>query len=173
MIFWILLGIVGAVTLFTLFSHWFGPSGDFVGAIGYSILAAIIATVAAVIILFFGFATWMLADPTVKSTHEYSLSALSTNSEIAGRSYFLSGGYVGEKRTLNYIREEGDGGFVLKSVDADYAVVYQDSDTPTVTISYFEQANPWLAPWSFDRGWTAEFHVPEGSILSDYTVTNE
>src|SRR5688572_14706675 len=49
--------------------------------------------------------------PPVKTWQEsanYNLAAIATDSEIAGRSYFLGGGYINEHRVLNYIQENGE-----------------------------------------------------------------
>lgn len=106
---------------------------------------------------------------TVESKRD--LVSIGSDSNLTGQAYFLGGGYLKEERVLHYAA--GDGGeFTLETVRADSSTIRQQAGKPTVTLMYHTARNPWLAPFPLNGYRTAEFHVPEGSILSDYSITN-
>lgn len=170
MIFWILLGIA-IVAVIASFAY--GVQEDL--GIGFGFLNAFLATLIAALVgglLMLLLSIWFGPSYQFQGEKEHGLVALQTSSSIEGRSYFLGSGYINGKRTLNYITDDG-GAFRVESADADDSVIYQDSDSPTVTVHEWDLVNPWFAPWSFGHRHTYTFHVPEGSILSDYTVNND
>jgi hypothetical protein len=173
MIFWILLiapALLGIRYLITRWGEYYRYRDLWVlGGIGTLFGWGIVAA----LIFFFGFATWMFPAKHEFKTETFDLAALSISSEIEGRTYFLGGGYIGEDRTLNYIRQDTSGGYLVRSVKTDDAIVYQGSDKATVTMHFYEQINPWLAPWSWTNDVVYDFNVPDGSILSDYTISNK
>jgi hypothetical protein len=169
MIFWILLGltIAAAITVFILrrLDGW-DDLGDSI------FLTALTALGGALIglILMLVLSIWFGPVFQFKGEADHQLVALKTSNSVEGR-FFLGSGYVNGQRTLNYITDD-DGAFRIESADAAQSVVYQDSDEPTVTVHEWNLENPWFAPWSFGHWHTYTFHVPEGSILSDYTIDN-
>lgn len=111
-------------------------------------------------------------------TRTSHLQALDTGSSVEGQSYFLGGAYVEGKRVLNYIVEKKDENgktySAVKQVNADKARIYQDAvDGSTVTIKTPHRENGWFIPGPIDGDSTYEFHVPKGSVLDSYKVTNK
>jgi hypothetical protein len=105
------------------------------------------------------------------------LKALATSSKISG-SFFLGSGYVEGKRTLNYITADGDRNYIRQQ-DASASVVIEDITTGQPHMLALEQCydSGWIMPWKMckdiNEGVAYEFHVPAGSVLSDYTVDNK
>jgi len=169
MIFWILLALVIIATVWAFIwglNDWAGGIGmGFLCAFGAAVLGAVIGGLLMLLL-----AIWFGPTAQFKGDSEHHLVALQTSSSVEGR-FFLGSGYINGERTLNYITDD-DGAFRIQSADADASIVYQDSENPTVTVFEFSFENPWFAPWSFGTTYTYEFHVPEGSILSDYTIDN-
>lgn len=103
----------------------------------------------------------------------HSLSALGNGSETSG-SFFLGSGVIDDEQVFQYLRKAEDGGVTLHTVEADRAVVYEDSGTEayaTVRTPYFY--DPVWAPWKLDSREDPEiqFHVPEGSINNEYRIS--
>jgi hypothetical protein len=169
MIFWILLGLSAAAVIIT-FIWWLREEGIGVAFLT-AFLAALISSVVSVVLMLV-LSIWFGPSYQFKGSNDHELVALQTDSSLQGRSYFLSGGYINDVRVLNYITEDG-GAYQLGEAVAANSLIYQDSTDATVTINEWDMENPWFAPWSFGHTRSYEFHVPAGSILSDYTVTND
>jgi hypothetical protein len=170
-IFIILVCLAGIITLgVAVVAFW---NGDVEDAVISGLLALIGSLVGGVVIFIGGFVWWMIPDLEETDQTTYSLAALGTGDQLEGRAYFLGGGYIGDQRVLNYVREtDPAGGFQVKSIPADRAVIFESDGAPTVTIHDYEARNPWLAPWSWDATYLATFEVPEGSVLNDYSISN-
>lgn len=112
-----------------------------------------------------------MGTPYIESSTSYTLTALQTSSQSSGR-YFLGTGSNGSSRTLNYILND-NGAYTVDSVNANRARIFQDSTEPTLFINEVKSRNTVLVPWSFGSFEYYEFHIPEDSILSDYTIDNE
>ena len=168
MIFWILLGlaVVAVVSVYIYAGINEGFGWAFAPA---AATAAIAAFVGGLLMLLLSI--WFGPSSQYRGEADHKLAALQTADTVNGR-FFLGSGYVNGNRTLNYITDD-DGAFRIESAAARNSVVYQDADSPTVTVHEWYLENPWFAPWSFSHWHTFTFHVPEGSILSDYTITNE
>jgi hypothetical protein len=175
MIFWILLALSILVAVVVWRVNYL--DGAEIGeATAFSACGLILAATASAIIFFAGFSWWIYFPAEIKSENTYSLQAIDAGDSIHGRSYFLGGGYIDGNRVVNYIRDNGSGGYLVKSVDGDDAVIYQDtksgSSDATVIIREYDYINPWVLPWPIGDTFTAEFHVPYGSIIEDYQIEN-
>lgn len=105
-------------------------------------------------------------------SNQYQLRSVGADSKTEGR-FFLISGYVDEERVLNYIREDGQGGNVLRTAEADNAVVYEDStDGATVSVHEWGVQNEFFIPGPVEIARSWEFRIPAGSITEDYTITN-
>jgi hypothetical protein len=104
------------------------------------------------------------------------LKALATGSKVTGRFYLGSGSIEG-KRTVNYITADGDRNYIRQQ-DASASVVIEDITTGQPHMIALQKCyeSPWIMPWKMckdiNEGIAFEFHVPAGSVLSDYTVDN-
>lgn len=164
MIFWILI-VLAVVIVGGTFIWWWIEEGLI--AIAFALLAAIGS-----LLVGGGLLALALLIPGDKMTEEtFDLRAISSSSTVQGR-FYLGSGYVDGKRTLNYIAQE-DGYSRLGQGIASASRVYEDTEEPTVTEYTFWYSNGWVIPWEFVTGWSWDFHVPRGSILENYTITNE
>lgn len=107
-------------------------------------------------------------------TRTYALSSLKTGAEQES-SYtagiFVAVGYSGENRVISYVRDSGDGGFVVKQVDADDAVIYEREGTPSIEVHTWEKTLDWVAGDDpADTKETFTFVVPEGSVVNTFEV---
>lgn len=161
MVFWILLGILAAITIGAIIygvadEGWlWGFANGFIGFFtGGLVLGGV-------------FLLFLLVPSYETGRNTYELRAIATDSTTSGR-FFLGTGYVSGQRTLNFVVRHEDANYV-NQVYAYKSVIFENEGEPEVT--YIDYGNPWIAPWRLDQKY--EFVVPEGSILSDYTITNE
>lgn len=106
-----------------------------------------------------------------QETQTVDLRAVGTSSAIEGRSYFLTGGYVKEQRVLNFIYQE-DGYSVMSQAKASKSRIFEGDDKPHVDIEYTVHENWWITPFKFYLDTKYDFHIPAGSVVEEYSVTN-
>lgn len=113
----------------------------------------------------------------ITAENTYKLKAVDTSSSIEGQSYFLSGGYINQQRTLNFIYETEDDGEKYAQVADALAInsrIYEDSTNPTVTIYTWTYSNKWIVPWgNWSHNNSYSFHVPAGSVIDNTEITNK
>lgn len=95
------------------------------------------------------------------------LAALQDGSSTSG-SFFLGSGSFNEEPSFFYYQKSGNE-YHLEHVDADYAVVEETSGTPHVEYQKEVGNKPfWAMPVSgYDH---VKFYVPQGSVISNYTL---
>ena len=168
MLFWILIGLTIAVVLVT---GAFGVlKNGAVEGVFNGFLNGMIGTVLTLVAVF-AFSVSGAQSWNETSFTEQKLAALQTSASIEGQ-FFLGSGSVGDKRVLNYISND-DGAFRVGSVDASRAVIYEDSNSATMKVVRYEGRNDFLAPFPLSRKTETEFHVPQGSIMSDFSINNK
>jgi hypothetical protein len=164
MLFWILLTITVLIVVGTVLADDWTPFAS-------GFLALVVCSVV-------GFLALMVCWGTIGANHDlvrtttYQLRALGTSTGIEGRSYFLGGGYIKDKRVLNYITDES-GAIRVQQSDAGASTIYENSTAPTVIVRHYDHNNGWLVPWPGGSDDTYEFRIPAGSVMSDYTVNNK
>jgi hypothetical protein len=166
MIFWVLVALVIVITAYCTWAAGYDMH------VAGGILALLISS-------FVACAIWVICSVTMPKSADlvaertYQLRALGNDSAIHGRSYFLGGGYIGEKRVLNYISQREGGAIKVERADAADSTIYEDAKTALVTVRHFDFNNGWVQTWPLGDGDTYEFHIPSGSVLNDYTVDNK
>lgn len=169
MVFWILLGLTVAIALFFFLA--IASEGAWGAAIG---MFFVVVAVGVIVLLVYSAFASMGSYNTGQTEKTYKLAAIDTGGTTEGHSYFLGRGYIQDHRTLDYIKRE-DGGFSTVSQEwAEDSRIFEDETDNPVVIEYrFTFGNPWLLPW--ETGWStsADFHIPPGSIVEDYSVTNK
>lgn len=182
MIFWITWGIAAAIVVVLLvlatvnavknrgrsFYSYNYTYPDFGDAAFASFITLVVAAVVSILLLPVTalFSHSMGEQRTV--TRE--LRAISTATSTDGRFYFLGGGYIKDRRVLNYIVKQ-DGYSSLDYEFASDARIYEDTEEPTVTQYYQYYGNEWITPWPLGHTYSVDFHIPEGSVLEDFSVT--
>lgn len=171
MIFWILVGIAAVITI-AVIVYCIMDDGV-LWALGMGLCTALISAAALGIIG--GLAGSAVAYATGwddSDTERSELRALSASSSIEGRFYFLGGGYIDGKRVLNYIVQQ-NGYSTLEQADASDSRIYEDEQAaPYVESTYTTRWNTWIVPWPVAGGEQHNFHIPEDSILENYTIDN-
>jgi len=169
MIFWILLVIASLITIASLVIGFF--EDGVLWGLGTGLLAAVIsAFVGALIFIAFCFLP-LSAD--LVSDNTYKLKALGNSNAIEGRSYFLGGGYVKDKRVLNFISQRDGGGIRVEQAEAEHSTVFEGSQEATVQARHFDYNNGWVAPWPLGSGTEYTFRIPADSVLESYTLDNK
>lgn len=166
MIFWTLIVLAALAIIITFIDNTWYEDWTF------GILGAIIAVVISAVVGGGLFALAQLIPGDKRTEERFDLRAIGSSSTVQGRSYFLGSGYIEGRRTLNYIAQE-DGYSRLGQGIASASRVYEDTDEPTVTEYTYWYSNPWVMPWEYERAHAWDFHVPSGSILENYEITNE
>jgi hypothetical protein len=141
--------------------------------LGLGLLSGLLAAFIGGIVMLIPMFLWLHQVPNGQETH--SLQALKSNTQVEGQ-FYLTGGYVDSDRVLNYIVQKHDqtGTYSeLETAKAEDSRVYQDSQVATITIHHTKDVNGWVIPFSIPDGDKYDFHVPEGSIQSDYKVGND
>lgn len=139
------------------------------------ILAAWFATIVFVIpLIFAGIMNIAISDFQIKSEESTDLIALKTDSATNGQfagGIFLSAGYISEDPTFNFLYETDDKGVKVGQVYAYNATVYEDEqDNPHYTEFTWVKYDEFWAPFAANQDTTYAFHVPEGSVVSNYEV---
>ena len=105
-------------------------------------------------------------------TQEYDLVALHDNTATSG-SFFLGSGYFGNYLAYQFYLRNADGGVVGKTLTARDAVIYEDGEKRPQLWRYEcqrpEDTQPWQWAYCADTH-PSEFHVPEGSVLTQYQL---
>lgn len=98
------------------------------------------------------------------------LVALQDGSGVSGN-FFLGSGYIKNDLTYYYYQQGSDSGIYGKTVKAEKAVIYEDQeDTPIVREWHCMSIGAsWQWAVCVPRTET-EFHVPKGSVLSQYKM---
>jgi uncharacterized membrane protein len=117
----------------------------------------------------------LIVTSTTTGVHQtrYELEALGNQSETSG-TFFLGSGVIDEEQVFQYLRKAEDGGVTLHTIDADRVVVYEDSVSGAHMLKndpYFY--DPLWIPWEISsrQSSTISFHVPDGSINSEYRIS--
>lgn len=165
MIFWILLGAAVAVVAL-VFVRVVRDDGW-----GFAALVSIVAAMLSALVGGGLLALSLLIPGTVVREQTHPLRAIGDSSSIEGR-FYLGSGYIGGSRQLNYIKQ-GDGYSMVASAPGESSRVFEGSSGPSVIEYEHVYSNAWVIPWEFRIGWTYDFHVPAGSILEDYSITNQ
>lgn len=169
MIFWVLLVLAVLVVVGTFV--WFAFLDDLRMGIGFGLLTALLAAIGSAIVGG-GLLALSLLIPGGKVTHEtFPLRALATSSTVQGR-FFLGSGYVNGERTLNYVAQDNGYARIDQGIGT-ASRIFEGSTKPTVTEYTYWYSNGWVLPWEFKTGYSWDFRVPSGSILEDYTITNQ
>lgn len=142
------------------------------GVIG--ILALWVVSSLIVMFSFSGIMNIAIKDFSPDDEYTTDLIALRTGSAVNGQlagSIFLSAGYISEDPTFNFLYETSDNGVKVGQVYAYNSVVYEDEpEAPHYTTFEWVKYDPFWAPFSVNQDTTYAFHVPEGSVVSNYEV---
>ena len=120
-----------------------------------------------------------LPHPLIPVNHDlirddtYQLKAIGNSNAIEGRLYFLGGGYVDDKRVLNYISQRADGGIHVEQAEADDATIYEGTEDATVRVRHYDYTNGWVLTWPLGSYDEYEFRIPTGSVVESYTLDNK
>lgn len=120
----------------------------------------------------------MIAVPFMpKPDHRYAVGAectpiksLASSSSVHG-DFFLGTGVVDGKRVINYVTQEPGGGMTLRQVDAATSYIYEDG-RECMSIDHHWDEWPAFVPWRNNEFDMHVFHVPRGSVASDFVITN-
>jgi hypothetical protein len=135
------------------------------------LMVSLVGFFIAIIVTFFSFFN---TQPSLGDYTETKLSALSNAQGIEGRSYFLGSGYINGAQQLSFIEDHGDYSIVNQVTVGPQALIYQNAknDQPWMTKQEYVQDAWFLWPgWEWELyNDTYTFHIPEGSIVSDYVI---
>lgn len=168
MIFWTIVAIAVIIAIYIAWKE----SGD---SYGMPVLGAFMS-------LFFGGMAAGLSlltcfflpiNKDLVSDNTYQLKALGNNNAIEGRSYFLGGGYINDKRVLNFISQRDGGAIHVEQAEADDSVIYEGSTDATVQVQHYDWNNGWIATWPLGSGDEYTFRIPTGSVVESYTLDNQ
>jgi hypothetical protein len=169
MIFWILVALVIAATVAT-YIHFSDDS------IGFAFVGALLSAATAGFVGFLIFAacgTWIPWNNDKVADNTYKLKAIGNSNALEGRLFFLGGGYVNDKRVLNFISQRDGGAIRVEQAEAEESTIYEGSKDATVRIKHFEHNNGWVSPWPLGSHDEYEFRIPTGSVVESYTLDNK
>jgi len=132
-------------------------------------IVALIAIIAAVFIVSFGFSTSLQPDYVVP------IASLNDNSRIYG-SFTLGSGSVKSEPVFVVYSQLRNGGYQLETYPADQCTIYMDSDTlPHIqvyrtVVSFYSLQLPGC---EFPSWRTYDIHVPKGTIVQQYRLDGQ
>lgn len=171
MLFWILIGLIVAITAFVVVMEASDSYGSpFIGGIVTLVISATVGFFVAVVVCAIARPP-LEAVPVGEKTQQ--LRALGNANGLEGRSYFLGGGYVKDKRVLNFITNNEGGAIKVERADAEDSVIYEDSTAASVKVTHVDYVNGWIAPFPLGDSHKYEFHIPAGSVVESYTLDNK
>lgn len=139
------------------------------GTVGILLLGA--AAVALWGVVLAGIQNLAQHSPTLASQNDKKLVALTVGDDLSQGRYFLATGYESGYPTFRYLYEGDDSGVRLGYIYATNGAVYEDEqDEPFRTEYLWHKYDPWISPFASWYGESYAFHVPTGSVTSDYTV---
>lgn len=162
MLWFIIFGTIGIVVAGIFFIREMGGYGVVPGILIGAIAGMVIGVLANVIALPFMGAT--------RHVEAHDLQSIGAASGISG-SFFLGIGTVDSTTEYHYFVKTADGGFQEKSIETDYATVYETDETPHLDITWDDPSNQWLgifAAHMSDEHYN--FYVPRGSVVQNYTL---
>jgi hypothetical protein len=168
MIFWILAILTVLIAIGVFITQWDDSYGmPFMGAFLTLIGGGAVTFFVVMLCMFIPTNHDLVSDDT------YQLKAIGTNSAIEGRSYFLGGGYIKDKRVLNYISQRDGGAIHVEQAEAEDSTIYEGSSDATVRARHYDHVNGWVAPWPLGSHNEYEFRIPNGSVADSYTLDNK
>jgi hypothetical protein len=169
MLFWVLIALVVLLTVFFVWRE----MGD---SYGMPVMTGFLALFLGVVVagLIFLACSWFIPQEVEKvSTRTHALKSMGTSSALNGRAYFLGGGYINEKRVLNYISQREAGAIRVEQAEAEDSVIFEDTNKPTVTVDHYDYLNKWVSPWPIWGTDKYTFHIPAGSVVESYSLDNK
>lgn len=163
--------VLAALVVVGVFIFWIREDGWWGVALGF-LISLIVAIIWGLGVLGIWGATVTNGAAFESKSVDSELRAFSVGDSIEGRSFFLGGGYVDGKRVLNYIVQR-DGFSTIEQVNADESRVYEDETaSPYVEVKTFSVEMWWLILGPVSTGTRYDFHIPDNSILENYTIDN-
>ena len=114
-----------------------------------------------------------VTNPASVDTQTYKLAALSNVQSTEGRFFFLGTGYINGEQEFAFVENHGSYSTLETADGGQYNRVFQDEQKhPHVDVHTYHQSAWFLFPaWDWYM-WntTYDFHVPSGSVASNYDV---
>lgn len=162
--------LAGVVMLITFRGNW---ELDWVG--GYPMVLAVLIWIA---LSFFTLVAEDGKGVLTPADCDAELVAMSTGQNTTSNgSFFLGSGTFNSEgyQTVTFLKKS-DGGVRLSEVRADEAVIFEDGGAyMTCTQEVKSHKSDWMWPWAGETtrygSLTYEFHVPEGSVVQQFTVS--
>lgn len=157
--------VIGFIIVFRMATEW--GEFDFVTFIQGTVANVLVGGMIAALLN-------LMTSPFVETEwsveSEHRLAAIQDGVVTSG-SFFLGTGTVDGDPKFIYYQMNGNGGYTLESLSPRYATVFQEDGEPRVVEYNGTSDNPWISlmpKWGTD--YKAEFYVPEGSIINNYTL---
>ena len=169
MIFWILVALAIVITA-SVFISWKHEG------VGVALLVTFLAAAGSALagfLIFVACGTWIPWNNDTVSDNTYKLKAIGNSTALEGRMYFLGGGYVNDKRVLNFISQREGGAIRVEQAEAEDATIYEGSADATVRVEHIDHNNGWVSPWPLGSHDDYEFRIPAGSVVESYTLDNK
>lgn len=136
-----------------------------IASIGGALMAGTLAVGMAVLAV----TTVSEADKTWTEARTTQIASMANASEVDGESgVFVT--RIEEKNVIRYVESHSDGSYSLEEVDADGARIREDSDAGSARMSYEECDRDGIDGVFSSCGGRYVFHVPEGTVSSDFSV---
>ena len=180
MVFWIILALIIAAIVSYLI--WGRSYHDDLGEI-LSAVAAIVLVGGLIGLVICGLGVLNQPPGAYQKQASYTLRALvtkSANESNASGAFFLGFGSLSanseEVRSIAYIQTAKDGGSTLQRIGVKEAVIYEGAGAPRVEEwAHITRNNKIFVPWDYTIVLTRDvqyrFHIPKGTILTNYEVT--
>lgn len=177
MFFWVAIALVVAITVFLVIKD----GGYDTGVIIFCGLTfgglAVLVYLGIIMSIWAGGGTAGINHRT--HTETSSLAAVGNGTQVKGslgHSVFAYYGSFESEQTINYVKQDAQGGYHLSSNAAKNSVIYQtDSEKPHIVEEHWANEKDytlWL-PWAYsddEYAVQATLYVPEGTVSSNYEI---
>ena len=169
MIFWILVALIVIITFCVFVGQWDDSYGSpFLAGFFTLFVGSVIG-----FLIFLACGSWIPYNTDLVREDTYQLKAIGNNSAIEGRSYFLGGGYIKDKRVLNFISQRDGGAIHVERAYANDSTIFEGSENATVIVRHYDHVNGWVSPWPLGDTDLYEFRIPAGSVVESYSLDNK
>lgn len=124
---------------------------------------------AGAILLSFMFNGVFSAIPEQKSSSKFTQLEVLNDSSTVGGTFFLGSGVVDENPSFYFYERSGDF-YDYRVIEAERARIKITDGEPKLETITYESGNRWISMFPATSKPTYIFHIPEGSIRTDYVL---
>lgn len=142
---------------------------DFWEGVGYAVMGIILGVaIGTMVMILSSIVTDCCAEKTYYTVQDTDIHALQDNLATEGN-FFLGSGHVNEELKYFYVKET-DAGYTICNIDADKAYIQYTSDRCHLVRQSYTYNNWFVSLIAIPFQDRYIFYIPEGSIVTNYSI---